>query len=80
MNENYIANDIQLWNIERLGPASRNARTHSKKQIQEIAGSIAAYGFMNPLVVDADGTIVAGNARYLAARQLGLDRVPVIVA
>lgn len=75
-----LADKIELWNIERLRTCSRNARTHSKKQVQEIAGSIAAYGFMVPLVVDSDGTIVAGNARYLAAQHLGLDRVPVIVA
>ena len=75
-----LADKIELWSIQRLHTSSRQARTHSKKQVKEIAGSIAAYGFMAPLVVDEEGNIVAGKGRYLAAQHLGLDRVPVIVA
>jgi ParB-like chromosome segregation protein Spo0J len=56
----------------------RNARTHSKKQIRQIADSIVLFGVTNPLLVDHRGTIVAGHARVQAAKLLGLKMVPVI--
>lgn len=58
--------------------AKRNARTHSKKQIQQIAASIRQFGFVNPVLVDDSGGIVAGHGRVEAARLLGLDKVPTI--
>ena len=70
---------VEIWEIERLIPSARNARTHSDGQIAEIAGSILAFGFMAPVLVDAQGMIIAGHARVLAARKLNLNRVPVIV-
>lgn len=70
---------LEQWPIERLRPSERNARKHPKAQIAEIAGSIAAFGFANPLLVDADGDLIAGHGRLAAARQLGLTQVPVIV-
>jgi len=70
---------LELWDLARLIPNARNARTHSDTQIAEIAGSIAAFGFMTPVLVDGTGVIIAGHGRVLAARQLRLDRVPVIV-
>ena len=76
----FLAENIDLCDIERLQISPRHARTHSKKQVRELAGSIAAYGFINPLVIDADGVIIAGYGRLLAAKQLGLSRVPVIIA
>jgi ParB-like chromosome segregation protein Spo0J len=71
------------WPIEMLSPRSlrpgpRNARTHSKKQIQQIADSMVRFGVVNPLVADENGRIVAGHARAEAARLLGLKLVPVI--
>src|SRR5215211_3058561 len=74
-----IVENIELWPIDRLIPSARNARTHSEQQVREIAGSIAAFGFIVPVVVDRDGILIAGQGRILAARLLGLDRVPVIV-
>jgi DNA modification methylase len=70
---------VEIWGIERLIPSARNARTHTDCQVAEIAGSIAAFGFMSPVLVDAQGIIIAGHGRVLAARKLQLDRVPVIV-
>jgi ParB-like chromosome segregation protein Spo0J len=61
-----------------LMPAQRNARTHSKKQIRQIAASIERFGVINPLVADDHGRIVAGHARAEAAKLLGLKHVPVI--
>jgi ParB-like chromosome segregation protein Spo0J len=75
-----IVERMEIWGIERLIPSARNARTHSPAQIAELAGSIAAFGFMAPVLVDSAGMIIAGHCRVLAARQLHLDRIPVIVA
>jgi DNA modification methylase len=70
---------LETWPIARLIPSARNARTHSEAQIAEIAASIKAFGFSNPILVGADGDIVAGHGRLAAARQLGLAEVPVLV-
>ncbi len=64
--------------MDRLVPSARNARTHSDAQIAEIAGSIRAFGFTNPILVGTEGDVVAGHGRLAAARQLGLSEVPVI--
>jgi DNA modification methylase len=74
-----MAEGIELWDIKRLIPSARNARTHSDGQVAEIAGSIRAFGFMVPVLVDGAGSILAGHGRVLAARQLELDRIPVVV-
>lgn len=64
--------------VSGLVPFARNARTHSEAQVAEIAGSIRAFGFVNPILVDEAGGIVAGHGRVAAARLLGLPKVPVI--
>lgn len=74
-----MADRIEMWNIDRLIPSARNARTHSEAQVAEIAGSMSAFGFIVPVVVDQEGGIVAGHGRLLAARKLRLERVPVII-
>jgi DNA modification methylase len=63
---------------EQLVPYARNARTHPDWQIAQIAASIAEFGFCNPILVGADGVIIAGHGRLLAALQLGLEEVPAI--
>jgi DNA modification methylase len=70
---------VGRWALDRLIPHARNARTHSEDQIAQIAGSIAEFGFINPVLVGDDGVIVAGHGRVLAARKLGLSDAPVIV-
>ncbi len=72
-----------LHAVERLPPAvlrpySGNARTHSKKQIREIARSIERFGFTNPILVDDHGQIIAGHGRVEAAKLLNLPTVPVL--
>src|SRR5712692_456552 len=74
-----MARRIEVWHIERLTPYERNARTHSDHQIRQIANSIAEFGFSHPILVDTQAGIIAGHARLLAARQLKLPQVPVIV-
>jgi hypothetical protein len=61
-----------------LIPAATNAKLHTEGQVAQIAGSIRAFGFNAPVLVEADGTIVAGHGRVLAAQKLGLETVPVI--
>ncbi len=70
---------VQFWPVDRLIPFARNARTHSDEQVAQIAASITEFSFTNPILVGADGVIIAGHARLLAARKLGLAEVPVIV-
>ena len=74
-----IVDKIEQWDIDKLVPYAKNSRTHSEEQIAQIAGSIKAFGFTNPILVGADGVIVAGHGRLSAARKLGLDKAPVIV-
>jgi len=74
-----LVSQIELWPVERLVPYARNPRTHTDEQVAQIAASIAEFGFVNPVLVGADGVIIAGHARVLAARKLGLNEVPVVV-
>jgi DNA modification methylase len=62
--------------IDSLRPWDRNARTHSRKQVRQIADSIQRFGFTNPVLVDGDNTILAGHGRVEAARLLGWTTVP----
>src|SRR5258708_7085420 len=61
-----------------LVPDPRNARTHPKRQIDQIRESIKAFGFTNPILADPEGNIIAGHGRLQAARQMGIAEVPVI--
>jgi DNA modification methylase len=70
---------VQALSTSQIKLDGRNSRTHSAKQIRQIANSIAAFGFTHPLLVTEDGTLIAGEGRYKAAQLLGLAKVPVIV-
>ena len=59
-----------------LRPWARNARTHSKKQLRQIADSIRTFGFTNPVLIDRENRILAGHGRVAAAQQLGMATVP----
>lgn len=63
---------------DQLKPYPRNARTHSKKQIRQIAESIRQFGFTNPVLIDPEGMILAGHGRAEAARLLDLPSVPCV--
>ncbi len=65
--------------VARLAPDPRNARTHPKRQIEQIIASIRTFGFTNPILTDADGVIIAGHGRLLAAKAMGLGEVPTII-
>lgn len=64
--------------ISALKPSPRNARSHSKRQIDQIAASIREFGFTNPVLVDEAKTILAGHGRVEAARRLGLEEIPIL--
>src|SRR5690242_1948178 len=69
---------IEVMPIRRLRLNRQNARTHSEKQIRQIAESLKRFRMINPIIADQAGTIIAGHARYQAAKLLGLATVPVI--
>lgn len=70
--------DLPQRPIAELAPYARNSRTHSEEQIAQLAASIREFGFTNPVLVDAEGTIIAGHGRVLAAERAGLEAVPVL--
>ncbi len=70
--------NIQYITINHLKAFSGNARTHSKQQIKQIAQSIKAFGFINPVLIDADNCLVAGHGRLMAAKSIGLKTIPCI--
>ncbi|MFC7737516.1 site-specific DNA-methyltransferase [Roseomonas sp. GCM10028921] len=74
------ADQVERRSIAELVPYARNARAHSDAQVAQIAASMREWGWTNPVLVDEQGTIIAGHGRILAARQLGLSEVPVMVA
>ena len=69
-----------LADIDTLIPYARNSRTHTDEQVAQVAASIKEFGFLNPVIIAEDNTILAGHARVLAARKLGLDKIPCIKA
>lgn len=69
----------KIQSVEILKPYERNARTHNKAQVKQLAASIKEFGFTNPLIVDESGRIIAGHGRLEAAVQLKLTDVPTIV-
>ena len=74
------ADKVERWAIDRLIPYARNARTHTDAQVAAIAASIKEWGWTTPALVGEDGGLIAGHARVLAARQLGIAEIPVMVA
>ena len=68
----------QMRIVADLRPAPRNARTHSRKQVRQIADSIRAFGFTNPVLVDGTGQVIAGHGRLAAAQLVGLEQVPTL--
>src|ERR1700716_1650340 len=64
--------------VADLKPYARNARTHSRKQVKQIAAAIKEFGFTNPVLIDESDQIIAGHGRVQAAKLLGLAQVPTI--
>jgi DNA modification methylase len=80
MDPNWPADRVERWALDRLLPYARNARTHSPAQVDQIAASMREWGWTNPVLVDETGMIIAGHGRIEAARKLGFEEAPVMVA
>ena len=78
--QQWPADNVIRRKVASLVPYARNSRTHSAEQVDQIAASIKEWGFTTPILVDADGQIIAGHGRLLAAQKLGLDEVPTMTA
>ncbi|MDE5753522.1 MAG: ParB/Srx family N-terminal domain-containing protein, partial [Oscillospiraceae bacterium] len=70
--------EYYLADINNLIPYARNARTHSEEQVAQIAASIREFGFLSPIIISEDYTILCGHGRFYAAQKLGLKKVPCI--
>jgi len=74
-----IPQAIEHWPLDRLRPYAANAKMHGEDQVAKIAASMAEFGWTVPVLVSGDGEVIAGHGRILAAAQLGLTEVPVII-
>lgn len=70
--------EYYIADVKSLIPYARNARTHSDMQVAQIAASIKEFGFLNPIVIAEDNTILCGHGRLMAAQKLGLKKVPCV--
>ena len=68
------ARTLETLSLDQLRPWPRNARTHSRKQVRQIAESIRRFGFINPVLIDGENRILAGRGRIEAARELGIQQ------
>ena len=75
----FAPSQVESWPIARLRPYARNAKMHGDDQVAKIAASMAKFGWTVPCLVAADGELIAGHGRVLAAARLGLAEAPVIV-
>lgn len=78
MNQLHAPSVIERLPVDTLVPYARNSRTHSPEQVAQVAASIREFGFTNPVLIDAEGGIIAGHGRVMAARSIGLEEVPCI--
>jgi ParB-like chromosome segregation protein Spo0J len=69
---------IQEKTVAELIPYVNNSRTHSDEQVAQIAASIKEFGWTNPILIDEQNSIIAGHGRLMAARKLGMDKIPCI--
>jgi ParB-like chromosome segregation protein Spo0J len=76
--EQFLNHNIEYRKISSLKRSERNPRTHSLKQIRQIAASIESFGWTNPVLIDDTDRIVAGHGRIEAAKLLGMKRIPTI--
>jgi len=78
MGISHVDREVVFLPLSDLKPRARNARTHSRRQVQQIADSIRNFGFVNPVLVERDGTIIAGHGRVEGAKLAGLKEIPTL--
>lgn len=71
--------NIVYKNIKELKPYKKNAKKHSKEQVEQIANSIEEFGFIQPVIIDSNNCVVAGHGRILGAKEAGLKQVPTVM-
>lgn len=74
------ADQVERRRVADLVPYARNSRTHSDEQVAKIARSIEEFGWTIPVLIDEEGTLIAGHGRIMAAQRLGIEDVPAMVA
>lgn len=74
------ADQVEPRKVSELVPYARNSRHHSDQQVDQIAQAIETFGWTTPILIDEQGTIIAGHGRIMAAHRLGLTEVPCMVA
>ncbi len=74
------ASKVEMRNVSELVPYANNSRTHSPRQVDQIAASINEWGWTVPVLVDEKGMLIAGHGRIMAAQKLGIEQVPTMTA
>ena len=70
--------EMQLVDIAKLIPYINNARTHSPEQVTKLRASLREFGFVNPVIIDADYNVIAGHGRLMAAKEEGIKEIPCV--
>lgn len=70
--------DVQEVTLTKLVPYEKNAKKHGAEQIEKLKASIQEFGFVNPCLIDKDFNLIAGHGRVMAAKELGIDKVPCV--
>lgn len=70
---------MEMVPLEKLVPYVNNARTHSLEQVNKLRSSLREFGFVNPVIIDKDYSIIAGHGRVMAAREENMDAVPCVL-
>lgn len=78
MEEPNKNNTVRMCEPDKLLPYAGNARKHSNRQLNQLVASLREFGFVNPVLVDANNMIIAGHGRVAAAKKLGLAQVPTL--
>ncbi|MBY6083825.1 ParB N-terminal domain-containing protein [Ruegeria arenilitoris] len=76
----WMAEKVIQSQISQIKPYANNNRVHAAKNVDKLKASVAQFGFVTPILLDGSGTIIAGHGRYEAAKALGLNSVPTVVA
>ena len=71
--------DMKMVSTSKLIPYVNNARTHSQEQVNKLRGSLREFGFINPVIIDADYNVIAGHGRLMAAKEEGIEEVPCVL-
>lgn len=71
--------EMKMVSISKLIPYVNNARTHSQEQVNKLRGSLREFGFINPVIIDADYNVIAGHGRLMAAKEEGIEEVPCVL-